>query len=160
MDGGLVNPQPIVFQRDEDEAQLNRTAEEKAAELDESVEDAIDSLEVFELIRHIRDPEHPLSLEELKVVEPSLITVDQAAKIVTICFTPTVPHCSLTSLIGLCIHLALSRTLPAFFKIDISVTPGSHNQERQVNQQLGDKERVAAALENPNLLAAVENCIR
>ena len=37
-------------------------------ELDQSVEDEIDQLEVFDMIRHIDDPEHPSTLEELQVV--------------------------------------------------------------------------------------------
>ena len=39
------------------------------------------------------------------------------------------------------------------------MTPGSHASEAAVNKQLGDKERVAAALENPNLLGMVERCL-
>eukprot|EP00796_Vickermania_ingenoplastis_P010151 gene10151-7108_t len=152
----LVNPEPRVF-TPEDRAAPLRSEAELTAELDEDVKDPLDAAEVFQLIRNIRDPEHPLTLEELRVVEPSLITVNTLKKIVSVQFTPTVPHCSLTSLIGLCITLELERTLPPFFKIDVSVTPGSHNQEEQVNQQLGDKERVAAALENPNLLKATSS---
>ncbi|CAB1106465.1 unnamed protein product [Ectocarpus sp. CCAP 1310/34] len=37
--------------------------------LDASVSrDVIDAEEVFEMIRHVNDPEHPLTLEQLKVV--------------------------------------------------------------------------------------------
>lgn len=35
--------------------------------------DIIDKAEVFELIRHVNDPEHPLTLEQLKVVTVSLL---------------------------------------------------------------------------------------
>ena len=35
----------------------------------------------------------------------------------------------------------------------------SHASEAAVNKQLADKERVAAALENPNLLQMVERCL-
>lgn len=42
---------------------------------------------------------------------------------------------------------------------DILLTPGSHASEAAVNKQLSDKERVAAALENPNLLQMVERCL-
>ena len=45
------------------------------------------------------------------------------------------------------------------FKVDIRVTPGSHQNEAAINKQLGDKERVAAALENPQLLNMVNQCI-
>ena len=36
-----------------------------------SSRDAIDAEEVFDLIRHVNDPEHPLTLEQLKVVSVS-----------------------------------------------------------------------------------------
>ncbi|KAE8023325.1 hypothetical protein FH972_009034 [Carpinus fangiana] len=44
-------------------------------------------------------------------------------------------------------------------KVDIRVAPGSHASEAAVNKQLNDKERVAAALENPNLLDMVGECL-
>jgi hypothetical protein len=42
----------------------------------------------------------------------------------------------------------------------VPLHPGSHSSEAAVNKQLNDKERVAAALENPNLLEKVELCLR
>jgi hypothetical protein len=36
--------------------------------LDENETDPIDAREVFDIIRNINDPEHPLTLEELNVV--------------------------------------------------------------------------------------------
>ena len=45
---------------------------------------------------------------------------------------------------------------PSFARIQIKVSEGSHASETQVNKQLRDKERVAAALENGNLLEKVE----
>merc|ERR1712032_1454839 len=66
-------------------------------------------------------------------------------------FTPTVPTCSVATLIGLTIKAKLQRSLPRRYKIDVEISPGTHNQEDQVNKQLNDKERVAAALENPSL---------
>lgn len=39
------------------------------------------------------------------------------------------------------------------------VTPGTHNAEQQVNKQLADKERVAAALENSHLIKVINQCI-
>jgi hypothetical protein len=43
--------------------------------------------------------------------------------------------------------------------VDINVAPGSHASEAAVNKQLNDKERVAAALENPHLVDMVEKCL-
>ena len=45
------------------------------------------------------------------------------------------------------------------FKVDVRITPGSHDTEQAINKQLADKERVAAALENPQLLNMVNQCI-
>ncbi len=44
-------------------------------------------------------------------------------------------------------------------KVDIKIRPGTHASEDQVNKQLNDKERVAAALENTNLLDVVNSCL-
>ena len=49
--------------------------------------------------------------------------------------------------------------LATALQADIQLTPGSHASEAAVNKQLGDKERVAAALENPNLLQMVDRCL-
>jgi len=65
----------------------------------------------------------------------------------------------MATLIGLCIRVKLLRSLPERFKVDIAVTPGTHQSEDAVNKQLNDKERVAAALENSHLLDVVNNCI-
>lgn len=55
----------------------------------------------------------------------------------------------------LCIRVKLLRSIPSRFKVDVTVTPGSHASEHQVNKQLNDKERVAAALENSSLVSHV-----
>ena len=74
-------------------------------------------------------------------------------------FTPTIPHCSMATLIGLAIRVKLLRSLPSRFKVDVEITPGSHASEAAVNKQLADKERVAAALENGHLLEVVNQCL-
>ena len=38
--------------------------------------DEIDAYEIFDMLRHINDPEHPLTLEKLRVIKPELITID------------------------------------------------------------------------------------
>lgn len=128
-------------------------------EEDDNVVDKIDDREVFDLIRVINDPEHPLTLEELNVVERSRVHVDDDANKVNIEFSPTIPHCSMATLIGLSIRVKLLRSLPPRFKVDVSITPGTHASEEAVNKQLADKERVAAALENSHLLEVVNQCL-
>lgn len=149
------------------------------------------SHKAIDLIRSIYDPEHPNTLEELRVVSASQITVRHNH--VKVEFTPTVPHCGMSTLIGgviflsniaktylsceqgLSIRVRLLRSLPSRYKVDILVKPGSHQSENSggycidpccttayvysVNKQLNDKERVAAALENPPLVDTVEKCL-
>jgi metal-sulfur cluster biosynthetic enzyme len=127
--------------------------------------EGIDSEEVFDLIRSISDPEHPLSLEQLAVVNAKHITIDEGdvsthrSPHILLEFTPTIPHCSMATLIGLAIRVRLLRALPSRYKVDIRVRPGTHQSENAVNKQLNDKERVAAALENQHLLGVVADCL-
>lgn len=46
-----------------------------------------------EIVRHINDPEHPLTLEQLKVMALENIHIDDAKSRLVIYFTPTIPHC-------------------------------------------------------------------
>ncbi|KAK1163539.1 cytosolic iron-sulfur assembly component 2B-like [Acipenser oxyrinchus oxyrinchus] len=154
MEGGtrLENANPLIFQRS-GERQL--TTEEE----DEEFADPIDDREIFDILLTINDPEHPLSLEELNVVEQVRVRVSDNDSTVSVEFTPTIPHCSMATLIGLSIKVKLLRSLPERFKIDVHITPGAHASEQAVNKQLGDKERVAAALENSHLLEVVNQCL-
>ena len=126
---------------------------------DDSVIDPFDVREIFDLIREINDPEHPLTLEQLNVVTEDQIHVDDAKNKVEVMFTPTIPHCSMATLIGLAIRVKLLRSLPDRFKVDVMIRPGTHASEVAVNKQLADKERVAAALENSHLLEVVNQCL-
>jgi hypothetical protein len=73
---------------------------------------------------------------------------------------PTIPHCSLATLIGLCIRTKLERELPPKkFKLDLYLVEGSHQTDAEITKQINDKERVAAAMENPHLRKTVEELI-
>lgn len=128
-------------------------------DLDEAVFEDFTSSEVFDHIRNVNDPEHPLTLEQLNVVSAENIHVEDKENSVCVQFTPTIPHCSMATLIGLCIRVKLLRVLPRRLKVTIKIYPGSHQSELAINKQLNDKERVAAALENQHLLSVVEKCI-
>ncbi|EDO08457.1 Protein AE7 [Babesia bovis T2Bo] len=124
-----------------------------------STYDEFEVTEIFNIIRNIKDPEYSYTLESLKIVEPENIDIDQENAIVTVKFTPTVPHCSQATIIGLMIYVKLQQSLPLHFKIDVQITEGTHNTEDAINKQLLDKERVAAALENPVLLDMINDGI-
>jgi len=123
-------------------------------------------LDIYDHIRTIKDPEKPQNLEDLSVVLEDLVHVYPSGGssdkfIANIEFVPTVPHCHLATLIGLCIRTKLERSLvPGQVKLDILVKEGTHDTEGDINKQINDKERVAAAMENPNLRETVEDCIK
>ena len=152
----LVNENPEIFNAPQNFA---RPLEVQRNEADEDMRDPIDALEVYQMLKDIKDPEHPNTLEQLRVMEPGNISVNEEKSTLSVFFTPTVPHCSMTALIGLCIREQLKRSLPQRFKVEVRVTPGSHEQEAAVNKQLNDKERVAAAMEMKGLMNAVSQCI-
>ena len=126
---------------------------------------------VFDVIRDIRDPEHPHSLEELSVVDQDSISLARPQQDspgfgkISISFTPTVPHCSLASIIGLSIFAKLrsSGVLDPpgefYYKLAVSCKEGTHASADDINQQLSDKERVAAAFENPKIMQVLNECI-
>ncbi|CAK9044904.1 Cytosolic iron-sulfur assembly component 2B (MSS19-interacting protein of 18 kDa) (Mitotic spindle-associated MMXD complex subunit MIP18) (Protein FAM96B) [Durusdinium trenchii] len=150
------NPNPVVYGSGKT---LQFRSLQELLELTE-LQDELSSQEIFESLRHLTDPEHPnLSLEQLKVVEAGHVWVNEATRTVFVRFTPTVPTCSVATLIGLTIKAKLLRSLPHRYKVDVEITPGTHNTEDQVNKQLADKERVAAALENPALRNLINNGI-
>ncbi|XP_028227108.1 protein AE7-like [Glycine soja] len=150
----LINANPIIYEKKE-----RRAPSAPSAPHDEYAVEPIHQQEVFDHIRDIKDPEHPYSLEELKVITEEAVEVDDQRNYVRVTFTPTVEHCSMATVIGLCLRVKLMRSLPSRYKVDIRVAPGSHATEAAVNKQLNDKERVAAALENPNLLNMVDDCL-
>lgn len=127
---------------------------------DDEEEDIIDEQEIFDLISTISDPEHPLTLAQLAVVNLPDITITHGKtkkelSEILIKITPTITHCSLATLIGLGIRVRLERSLPPRFRFRILIKEGTHQSENQVNKQLNDKERVAAACENDQLLSVV-----
>ena len=88
-----------------------------------------------DLLRTIKDPEKPQTLEELDVVYEDCIDICKAnikgVYVIRVEFNPTVPHCSLATLIGLCIRVKLERHLMSLFKLDIYIKDGAHTTEQE-----------------------------
>lgn len=89
------------------------------------------------------------------------ITVVEKRHVILIRFTPTVPHCSFSTIIGLALLSALRSEfiVDGRWRVYIRVTSGSHMSEDELNRQFQDKERVAAALENPSILEVVSRML-
>ena len=158
----LLNPDESPEAAD-DETSLSSDEENEDDDFD-----PIDEQEIFDLIATISDPEHPLTLAQLAVVNLSDIKITSPPNCggdggdggggiseVLIKITPTITHCSLATLIGLGIRVRLDRSLPSRYRIKILIKEGTHQLENQVNKQLNDKERVAAACENDQLLNVI-----
>ncbi|KAI5950351.1 hypothetical protein KGF54_005168 [Candida jiufengensis] len=150
-------------QQDEYISSLEESLSElSSVDTQEPIEE-IDEQEIFDLISTISDPEHPLTLAQLAVVNLNDINIkrkphNEISEII-IKITPTITHCSLATLIGLGIRVRLDRSLPSRFRIKIFIKEGTHQSENQVNKQLNDKERVAAACENDQLLSVISQML-
>ncbi|KAI1345356.1 FAM96B protein [Xylaria sp. FL0043] len=128
----------------------------------------IDEQEIYDLISTISDPEHPLSLGQLAVVNlpdihitpsPSANADPNTLTQVLVKITPTITHCSLATVIGLGVRVRLEQALPPNYRVDVMIKEGTHSQDDQVNKQLADKERVAAALENATLKGVLDKML-
>ncbi|ROT42334.1 hypothetical protein SODALDRAFT_12903 [Sodiomyces alkalinus F11] len=131
-------------------------------------QEPIDEQEIYDLISTISDPEHPLSLGQLAVVNlpdiyitrpPSTPLEPNTLVTVRVEVTPTITHCSLATVIGLGIRVRLEQALPPNYRVDVRIKEKTHSQDDQVNKQLADKERVAAAMENETLRGVLDKML-
>ncbi|CCC08543.1 hypothetical protein SMACR_05787 [Sordaria macrospora] len=156
--GSSLNSDPSVWTSDEDEDD----------DLALATEEPIDEQEIYDLLSTISDPEHPVTLGQIAVVrlDDIHLSPSPAERLdpntltnVEVDLTPTVNHCSLATVIGLAVRVRLENALPPNYRIIVRMKDGSHAQDDQVNKQLGDKERVAAALENDTLKGIIEKML-
>lgn len=161
MQSSFINPNPIIiYEKNEKllKEWINFFDEIKEGEKEEDnkeEDELIDEQEIYDLLVNITDPEHPLTLQQLSVVNLNDIYLEKdemnGITYLRVEITPTIPHCSMATLIGLCIRVRLERCLPPRFRVYVKIKKNTHQNEKQVNKQLKDKERVAAALENEQL---------
>jgi metal-sulfur cluster biosynthetic enzyme len=151
----MDNPNPVLV--------APKSTPSKCYASDEfSQSEALHPFDVYQMIADIRDPEHPHTLADLGIVDDENITVIHSPPStvrINVTFTPTVGHCSLASLIGLCIREKIRRELVEPFKLQVCVAEGTHDSEEDINKQLNDKERVCAAMENEALMETVSALI-
>lgn len=62
----------------------------------------------------------------------------------------------MAQIIGLMIKVKLQNGLPRTYKTVVRISPGTHVKEVDINKQINDKERVAAAVENPNIVRIIQ----
>jgi hypothetical protein len=87
----MINSNPTIYDKTTTKEELNYS---------DNDEEIMTNYEIFELIKNINDPEHPLSLEQLNVVKPDDIIVKESS--VTVYFP------------GIASPLPHTASLPAF----------------------------------------------
>ncbi|KAM3440585.1 hypothetical protein MY4824_002033 [Beauveria thailandica] len=145
---------------------------------DDATPEPIDEQEIYDLISTITDPEHPVSLGQLSVINLADIRLTPSPSSshtavsgynnknnsdtlidVFVEITPTITHCSLATILGLAVRVRLEQALPPNYRVDVRCKESTHVQDDQVNKQLADKERVAAALENDSLRGVLDKML-
>ena len=132
----------------------------------------VDKIEIWNIIRNIKDPEHPLTLEELEVVNIDFINIlrnNNSSSInlienylypkeILVEFKPTIPHCSMAAIIGLSIIYSL-RDYTEEYNIRVKIIKDTHTNYKSINKQLEDRDRVYAAFENNSILCILKDLI-
>lgn len=71
---------------------------------------------------------------------------------------PTIPHCSLVSIIGLSIIWKLRQFLGEEYVVEAQISEDTHVSCQEINKQLRDRERTEAAFENEAILETIAAC--
>ena len=116
----------------------------------------MDKEAILNRFQTVYDPEHPVSILELKIVTAEDITIN--GNNVSVTFTPTTPFCPMGAVIGVVIKKVLQDMDPEAI-VSVKVKEGSHVRETMVNQMINDPaqyERTIKSLDENGLL---EQCI-
>ncbi|MEM2902839.1 MAG: iron-sulfur cluster assembly protein [Candidatus Bathyarchaeia archaeon] len=115
----------------------------------------MDKEEVLEALKKVYDPEHPISVIDLKIVEPDDVTFEGDRVKVT--FKPTTPYCPMGGVIGIIIKYALEKRFKREF--DVSVKAGTHVQEAMLNEVLSDRKKYGEMLKRMEDSGLLKSCV-
>lgn len=117
---------------------------------------------IMDAIGSVRDPDHTETIRELGIVLDQDIEVReiQGGFVATVLWQPTCHTCPHASNMGLCMRFKLKQEFKdTNIKIDILLKDHGSKVESNYNlvdKQINDKERVAAALENTQVIAMIK----
>jgi len=115
----------------------------------------VDKDQVLEVLKKVYDPEYPMPITELKIVDKEdIVITDDTMKIE---FKPTAPYCPMGGVIGVIIKYALEKKFGR--NVDVRVKTGTHAQESMLNQLLSDRKRYEETLERLKSSGMLERCI-
>jgi metal-sulfur cluster biosynthetic enzyme len=117
---------------------------------------SLDKKQVLKALESVYDPEHPISVLDLKIVTSDDIKILPSG--VRVEFSPTTPFCPMGGAIGVVIKYALEKELGA--PVDVKVKPGTHVQEKALNETLSDPTKYEAARKRFEELGLMDQCIQ
>jgi metal-sulfur cluster biosynthetic enzyme len=112
----------------------------------------MDKQTILDHLRNVLDPEHPVSIVDLKIVTEDDITITNGE--INIKFKPTSPFCPMGAVIGLVIKKAITDATGK--EVNVEVREGTHVREEYVNKIINDKDNydnTIKKLEQSGLLA-------
>ncbi|MEM3045064.1 MAG: iron-sulfur cluster assembly protein [Candidatus Bathyarchaeia archaeon] len=115
----------------------------------------MDKDSVMEVLGKVYDPEYPLSVTELKIVERDDIEISDEG--VTVHFKPTTPFCPMGGIIGVLIKYALEKALRT--PVKVKVKGGSHVQEEAFNEMLNQEDRYREILKKLEDSGILKSCV-
>lgn len=119
------------------------------------VQKFLDKDQVLEVLKKVYDPEYPMPITDLKIVEKEDITItDDSMKVE---FKPTAPYCPMGGIIGIIIKYALEKKFGK--NVDVKVKSGTHAQESMLNQLFSDRKKYEDTLERLKQSGMLEKCV-
>ena len=103
-------------------------------------------IDVFKALEPVMDPEHPISITDpqMSIVTQEYIEIE--GNIIRVQFKPTVPYCPMGGLIGVMIRHRLETVYPEN-EVKVTLLPGSHSLEAQVNDMISDEQKYNQIIE-------------
>jgi len=115
----------------------------------------VDKDQILEVLKKVYDPEYPMPITELKIVEKDDITI--ANDTMKIEFKPTAPYCPMGGVIGIIIKYALENKFGK--NVEVRVKAGTHAQESMLNVLLSDRKKYEETVERLKSSGMLERCI-
>ncbi len=118
---------------------------------------SLDKKTIMDILKGVYDPEYPVSVVEMNVVDESSIEILSDGKI-RVTFKPTTPFCPMGGLIGVLIKYALEKTLNV--KAEVLVKPGSHVSEGTINNAINDESQYEAIIKQLSDMNLLKSCVK
>jgi metal-sulfur cluster biosynthetic enzyme len=118
---------------------------------------SLDKKMVMDVLREVYDPEYPISVIEMNIVDEDSIEILDCSRI-RVTFKPTTPFCPMGGLIGVLMKYALEKALNV--KAEVLVKPGTHVSEDAINAAINDKNRYEAILKQLSDTGLLKRCVK